>query len=254
MTFDFGDEIPEDEMVDLADISTNDISDAEDWFEEHASDLFLGAAVGLGASVVFRDGQWVGITTGAPISQSVLLAESARYVEETQAMLRQLTRRLYVGTIDLTQWQTAALLEIKEASLAQAMLGAGGSVNLSPETLLRVSREVQRQADFLSNFAKQITSQTVSQAQALPRISQYGNVTGRAYWDEWQRNVDTTQTKYADLPKLTRLPHDGSTECRGNCRCWLEETEKGIEWVVNADERSCGSCVEMGANSPYAPM
>lgn len=150
-----------------------------------------------------------------------------------------LTQRLYAGNISLTQWELGAASIIKDAHLANAAMGAGGNLGIAGYG--RAGINLADEFRFLHNFAGEIKRGTISEAQALARIKQYGNAAKQAYWRELDQNtpeqalVDWRLNPGEHCPdcvsmaaggpykpgELTVYPGSGATQCRGSCNCEL---------------------------------
>jgi hypothetical protein len=156
--------------------------------------------------------------------------------------LRRATSQLYGGRITLEQWQTVVAYELKDAHLAQAMLAVGGKNNLSPATLSRLRDTLRKEYGFLNQFAIDIKSGSVSEAQALARVNQYAKASQQSYYREyamlrtgrfvnWDVNpgencsgcLDMQSQNPHDAATMTKFPGSGDTPCRGNCNCTLSE-------------------------------
>lgn len=192
--------------------------------------------------------RWRYADTGRFVSQEVIRAELNAHIEGVINTTQNLTRQLYAGNISISQWETAVAHELKSAHLAQSMFANGGAANMGAAEYGRVGGALRDEYKYLHQFALDVQAGKVSEAQALNRIVQYGNDSGQSYWNEWQRQVD--RPEWSNLPRLTRVPQDGSTKCHGNCKCYLSEQEDGIYWYTTALE-SCGDCIEMRQGSPY---
>ena len=204
------------------------------------------------ARVVYNEAsrRWRDLSTGRFVAEQTVRDELNRHVDAAQINLQSITRQLYAGNITVDQWQIATALEIKEAHMANAMFSVGGRANMTPANWGRVGGTLRDEYRYLTRFANQIAAGQISEAQALARIQQYGNATGQSYWREWERLNDAPE--FRNLPSLSRVPQDGSTGCRGNCRCFLERRDDGIWWISPQDEATCGSCNDMADGSPYS--
>lgn len=177
--------------------------------------------------------------------------EVAHLAGVTQANMERLTRRLQAGELNLSQWQLGMAAEIKDASLAQAMLAHGGRAGLRGIAVRRRVRDVVRgQLDFLSRFARDIAEGRVTEGQAVTRARMYGSATTQNYWNEYARQRG--KREWAHLPQLPTTPRAGDTQCRVNCKCTLEEREDGIHWVLHPAEH-CQDCIDLAAGGPYRP-
>ena len=170
--------------------------------------------------------------------------------DATVDALTRLTERLYSGQINLVQWSLGVAGELKDAHIANALIGAGAdSMNLGQ--LARTGGTLADEYRHLFEFAKGIADGSVSEAQALARVAQYGKATQQDYWREYAQAQEKLDA-WAGLPVLTQSPGDGGTQCRGNCNCTLGSQEDGIHWKLNPGE-TCEDCMSLAAGGPYRP-
>lgn len=186
-------------------------------------------------------GRWEN-PTGQFLSNDAVNAEMRKHQEATFNVLENLTTQLYAGQLSVQQWQIGVAAELKDAHLAQAMYGAGGKANMTQANWGRVGGTLADEYRYLANFAQDISNGSVSEAQALARIVQYGNATQQSYHREYVEGTKENERIYwrlnpadhcadcvslasgspyapADLPTV---PGAGATQCRGNCKCELE--------------------------------
>ncbi len=191
--------------------------------------------------------RWRDTSTGRFIPQATVADEMFRHSDATHSTLEALTRQLYAGDIQLAQWQVAIASELKNAHLAQAMFAAGGRANMGFAEFGRVGQTLREQYAYLDKFAQEIANGTVSEAMALSRVSHYGDSAKQSYWGEYaerssglldwilgaydERNCNLCPQYAADSPftkeTLPAFPADGTTPCKGRCRCRL--SRRGIE-------------------------
>jgi hypothetical protein len=188
--------------------------------------------------------RWRDSTNGRFVSSDNVNAEMQRHQSGTYSTLDSLTRQLYAGQIDVSQWQVAVASELKDAHIAQAMFGAGGRANMGFAEFGRVGQTLREQYGFLNQFAADIAAGKVSEAQALARIKMYGNATQQSYWAEYVEENRNKKFYYRLHPAehcsdciaralgnpymkdtLQGYPGDGSTKCGANDACTLEAEE-----------------------------
>lgn len=173
----------------------------------------------------------------------------AAMVQTANEELAELTRRLFAGQINITQWAIGTAGTLKDAHLANALQGAGSDV-LNLGQLGRVGINLADEMKHLFDFAVGIVRGDVSEAQAMARIEQYGKASEQAYNREWL--VQNRRPEWDDLPRLNQVPRDGKTECHGHCNCTLRKAADGIHWDVNPGE-NCNGCLSLAAGGPYQP-
>jgi hypothetical protein len=164
--------------------------------------------------------------------------------------LASLTRALYAGRLNLSQWSTSIAATLKDAHLANSLVAVGGADNLGPANYGRAGGTLADEYRHLYDFAQAIADGDVSEAQALARAQQYARASQQAYWREYaQREM---RPEWSGLPVLKNAPRDGRTQCHGNCNCQLRTDEDGIHWELFPGE-SCPDCQALAAGGPYRP-
>lgn len=184
--------------------------------------------------------RWRDSVSGQFVANSAVNAEMFAHADATHSTLQRLTQSLYDGNINVAQWQVAVASELKDAHLAQAIFAAGGRANMTQVEWGRVGQTLREQYTFLNGFAADIASGRQSLAQALNRVKMYGNATVQSYWSEYAErstgliywrlsaaeHCPTCLTNAAGSPytrqSLPSYPADGNTQCKANCRCYLE--------------------------------
>jgi hypothetical protein len=188
-----------------------------------------------------RAQRWCDSATGKFLSNDSVFEEMFRHSDATHSTLESLTRSLYSGDISLSQWQIAVASELKDAHLAQSMFAVGGRANMGFAEFGRVGQTLREQYGFLSQFADDIAAGKVSEAMALSRIAHFGDSAKQSYWNEYadkstglidwilgafdERNCNLCPQYAANSPytkeTLPARPADGTTPCKGRCRCTL---------------------------------
>lgn len=159
-------------------------------------------------------------------------------VTETEGALVGLTQQLFGGKINIAQWLFSVGGELKRSHVALAAHGSPDG-DLSVGQLFRVGSNLVDEFRYLFGFGTDIVVGKVSEAQAIARIRQYANACRQAYWREyaqgkvvyWRLGVAEHCEDCIELAdnspyrgsELTVYPGSGSTRCRGNCHCYLEE-------------------------------
>lgn len=172
------------------------------------------------------------------------------HIEQAQAELQALTRQLFSGAIDLDEWENAAAGVLKDARLSAATYARGGVENMTATEWGRMGGNYGDELNHLHQFALDIQSGKVSEAQALARIDQYGNASQSAYWSEFGRLE--MRSEWNALPRLNNSPGDGQTRCHGNCSCSVTTEDDGLHWNLGSGE-SCEGCTSLAAGGPYRP-
>lgn len=148
-------------------------------------------------------------------------------------------------------WLRAMQAALVKAHTAAYLAGlgersAGGRVRvwlsklIGAQALPKAEREtlkglISAQLDYLRGFAGALDG--LSEAQIAARAALYAGAVRGTYY----------RTKY---PGLGAVPGDGSTPCKSQCKCRLEERDGGIWWVMGEAEH-CSGCAANAAASPY---
>lgn len=187
-----------------------------------------------------RSQRWRDSISGKFVANATIVSEMRHQQVATHSTLESLTKELYSGNISLANWQVAVASELKDAHLAQAMFAVGGRDNMGFAEFGRVGQTLREQYGFLDKFAQDITSGTVSEAQALARIKQYGNASQQSYWGEYieastglfdyvlhpAEHCGDCVARAAGNPytkeTMQGIPGDGSTKCKANDMCTIE--------------------------------
>lgn len=186
-------------------------------------------------------GRWE-TPNGQFLSNDAVIAEMRVHQEASINRLKLYTERLYANQMSLQQWQLAVASELKDSHLAQAMFAVGGKQNMTQANYGRVGGTLADEYRYLANFAQDIANGKQSEAQALARITQYGQSTQQSYHREyvdatpdnvliyWRLNpadhcndcVSLASGSPYKPSELPTVPGAGATQCRGNCKCELE--------------------------------
>jgi len=146
----------------------------------------------------------------------------------------------------ISVWRRAMEVAIRRSQTASFIAGIAERLGVPVSAIKKPSRaerkeldkRINRQLKYLDGYEADWKAGKMTPAQAMARSALYPGATRGGYYE-------------ARYPSLNQVPGDGQTVCLGNCKCTLDERDKGIYWTLNAGE-SCPDCVEMAAGSPYA--
>lgn len=134
-----------------------------------------------------------------------------------ERFLRQVTDRSLVVTgqlanreLTLEEWEVEMRRVVKDAFGTMYMLSRGGRNVMTQSDWGRVGALVGRQYRYLNEYARAIDGETVTRERALSRSTLYVQAATQGY----QRGQ---LAGFADMPRLERVPGDGSTTCLVNC-------------------------------------
>jgi hypothetical protein len=206
--------------------------------------------VSLGFQIIWNEVEhgWQLVSTGATIPTPAIHAEIRRHAVLSGNLFNDITTSLYAAETNVAAWQNAMWAEIKEGRTANAIFGAGGVGNMSPEAIARLDARLAEEAGHLANFAQDIADGKVSELMARDRARQYAQGMESSYWEEWKQPL--TGPGLDHLPILPTTPGNGDTPCHGKCQCTLLFTDAGIIWNLNPASH-CTGCLDLAAGGPY---
>jgi len=191
---------------------------------------------------------WELISTGEILPDAAIHTEIRAHAIFSSTAFDGITASMFEGGTPVGAWQATMLDEIKSGHTANAIFGAGGIGNMTPEAWTRLEDTIAKEAKYLGEFAQGISDGTVSPLQARARAKQYSQAMEQSYWNEWKAGLDNPD--WTLLPLLGQSPGDGSTQCHGNCQCVLLFNSDGVEWSLGVAEH-CDDCVALAAGGPY---
>lgn len=144
----------------------------------------------------------------------------------------------------VSAWRTAMERALTVAHTSAYIVGTAERLGVNVKTLKGLSRAeraeikamVGPQLDYLAGF---VSAQSgLSNAQTAARAALYSGAVRSTYYG-------------ARFPGLPAYPGDGSTPCRTNCKCSVEERADGFYWILHPAEH-CGECQQRAAQwAPY---
>jgi hypothetical protein len=187
--------------------------------------------------------------SGRTLSERELRTLREQFLRQITDTTLTLTGRLANREITVQEWEIEMRRIVKESFGSAYMLSRGGRNAMQSEDWGRVGGLVGRQYRYLNEYAQQIAAESVTRNRALSRGQLYVQAATQSY------NRGRLAT-YGEMPRLERVPGDGSTVCITNCRCELQidETDKGwdVYWLDLGDERECSDC--RGLATSWAPL
>jgi hypothetical protein len=153
-----------------------------------------------------------------------------------------LTGRLADEEITVQQWETEMQSLVRQVHGVEYAFGRGGRNAMTDAELAELADLVKTQHGFLRQFAQDVASGKLSEAQIAARANLYYASSVQAY--ERGRAAG-----FGVQPP--HVPGDGSTPCGANCRCFLTYVETAdevhITWHKTANE-SCSGCKNRAAS------
>lgn len=156
--------------------------------------------------------------------------------------ISEITDKFFDGRLTLPQWQDAIKAEIKQEWLVAMMAGRGGKDQMTQADYGRLGGRLSYEYRKLADFAIEIKSGNLSEAQIRARIALYADGARTGFWDGLQA-AQTAAGKteerrilgeaehcqscmaYAAMgwQPLGSLPSPGTQcECLHNCKCTKE--------------------------------
>ncbi len=156
---------------------------------------------------------------------------------------RDLADELTSGKMDLSAWQSAMKDELRTLNGLEVIAGSGGDTSsISADMRMQLGLEMQKQYEFLSQFAGQIANGDLTTAQIIARGAQYANPSKIMFWKQVNRDYE-----------LPAQPGEG-TFCRCGCSWRIVDNDDGsvdAYWVRSLDN-SCEICKQREEDwNPY---
>lgn len=143
------------------------------------------------------------------------------------------------GEITLQQWESLMRGELRTAFVDMFVLGRGGRKMMTYSDWGVVGNQLRTQYRYLSGFAQEVATGTMSEAEIANRATLYMEASTQAYERGYARAFG--------LPTLSQVPGDGRTQCGVRCKCQLEITEDETNWYVKwilgpVKKKHCDDC------------
>jgi hypothetical protein len=208
------------------------------------------------AFVYVRDeGHYVETATGGILAWLALRRVLDGVISSSADLIKEATRNLIAGNIDLAQWQAIMMDAIKSGHITAAALAAGGyaellyGIEMHENTIVpqaaivrNTETEVKRQYGFLAGFLAVLAAGTfiraVSRAILYPNAArgwfhQVERFSKQLQGYEEERRVLGIAEHCDDCPKLAgfwapigTLPPLGDSECTTHCKCHFRYRER----------------------------
>lgn len=165
-------------------------------------------------------------------------------IARTKLKLRNLTKNLYDGKIDLSQWETRFATELKNSHIRLTILAQGGKKRTALNHYGIAGRKLREEYAFLNNFANQIYQGKVSDKEALNRAQLYAQSAAQTFYEshnsakiregftEAKRTLSSNANHCPDCPGYSTngnwiaialvVPKGKQCACRGRCQCIVE--------------------------------
>jgi hypothetical protein len=178
---------------------------------------------------------------GRFIAQSEIERLLQERIAEGIDRLEDFLTTLLEADADLDQWQEAFAVELRRMHTQIYAYGGGGWRNIPAEEWLEVGRGLRQEYAYLNNFAVEIASGELTQAQIQARMQLYANNAWGVFWQG-----DQAAKRAAGFTEMMRVLNDAEhcngcvaiagywapigslplptqgTPCRANCKCGVE--------------------------------
>lgn len=163
-------------------------------------------------------------------------------IRRSQGRTRSIAEMLVGGDISVAEWQRQMSVEVNLIHLLNGAAANGGWAQLTAEDVDRIAERIERQYEYLSNFAKQVVSREQPLGPGLVQRAMMYSDAGRATYEEERRRLeeaagmteernilgpadhcpgclDATRAGWVAVGTLTPV---GSRTCLTSCHCTME--------------------------------
>lgn len=186
---------------------------------------------------------------GNPLSQATLNEVRDAYLGEMDDLIAAYADNLEKGDWSVTTFETEMRRRLKDAYIAEYVLGKGGVSQVTQSDYGRLGNMLKAQYKHLRNFLDDIGDEKETRGTVGNRARNFIGSARQAF------SRGRGRAYGLDLPYH---PADGGTPCHGACRChWdidEDENEWRAYWKTTANE-SCAGCQSRAAESaPYVQV
>lgn len=193
--------------------------------------------------------RYINLETGRFVSSTTVRDALESVMDASALRMDLLSQNLIAGEINLAQWQSGMMQQIKLAHTAAAASANGGWAQMTQSDWGFTGQLIRTQYDHLRNFAQQIESgKQPLNNRVLMRADLYGQAARGTYEAQRQRfevNVNAVEEERRILEKdgancagcldqadlgwqpVGTLDPIGAEECGVNCRCEFEYRRAG---------------------------
>ena len=180
---------------------------------------------------------------GSARSTADILGVVDRRIADVTQLAQGMVKSLVAGDSNVSDIRDAFAVELRRATSQMYALGRGGWTQMTAADRTAVTERLKSEYGYLQQFAKDIQSGDLSEAQIADRMNKYGNHLKSAYWEgqtvaktdagytQERRILGATDKHCADCPgyadegwvDIGELPEPGDAcECGSNCLCQKE--------------------------------
>jgi hypothetical protein len=177
--------------------------------------------------------QYINAATGRFVSRETIRQELDQVIDASDAAMRALSQRLVDGKMDLAEWQTQMMQQIKTTHLAAGAMQRGGWQQMTQSDYGRVGQIVRREYAFLRDFAGQISNGTQKlDGSLVSRAGLYGQGGRTGYHRFWRMDMENSGF---DQERSILNPAE-------HCQLCIEQAELGwqpIGQMIPIGSRTC---------------
>lgn len=184
--------------------------------------------------------------SGTPLTNDEMVLLRDLFSGSRKDATAKLVKDMSEGDLTVQQWEAGMRGELRTAFIDQATLGRGGRSMMTFSDWGSVGNQLRRQYQWLSSFAKEVATGTMTEAQIIARAALYMDASTQAY--------EKAKVKAHGMPPLAHYPGDGTRPptCGVRCKCRLVITEDADNWYVHwvlgpVKKKHCDGCIEMAA-------
>ena len=164
-------------------------------------------------------GRYRNQSTGRFVNPSEVRNDLDLYLQASNEPIKALSEQLRSGAINIADWQTTMMTEIKNAHLNAIAETVGGYENMTPEHNGRAGAYIREQYKFLRDFANQIEDGTQPMDGTISRRSQLFIKAGReSYYKSIHAQLGSGTASHV---RSIRFPGDSCEECKGFDGVWF---------------------------------
>lgn len=177
--------------------------------------------------------------SGRFVRESAVRAARQGIIDRASAETDVLAGQLASGDLSVEDWTLAMRDVVKRTTIDQYLLGRGGRNAMTQSDWGRIGYRLREQYGYLQRFAELVDAGQLSDAQIAARAKLYVSAT----WSTFDRAKASAWNI-----RLPAHPGDGSTKCKGNCRCHWDirrDDEAGVieaTWVLDSATEHCDDC------------
>lgn len=178
---------------------------------------------------------------GKPVSTDDVLTVVDRRIQDAKGLFRNINNTLIAGDMGTATWAESLAVELRRGHTQSYALGRGGWERMTAADRAAVTARLREEYKFLRDFARDVQSGKLSEAQIRARADMYAEHLKSSYWagqTASKREAGFTEERrhmrgahhckdcpgYADRwEPIGSLPEPGDDcECRSRCKCEKE--------------------------------